>query len=227
MLRLLSRTASRAWLRTTPSPPVKCVSSQRCERTSLARTVASSAPAPSRRFPDAPRVGVGVCLLRAKPTEEHSANIVDCVEALLIRRSKPPNAGVWSFPGGSLNLGETLVACAERELLEETGLRMDASIFEPEPFVACDSIHRSSDGAVEWHYVIVEVCGAVARHDTPRAVPMDDAADLTWADVRTIGEMEKLGTATAPIAEYAGQCARKHGARILEMEKRNSAQSTP
>jgi 8-oxo-dGTP diphosphatase len=31
-------------------------------------------------------------------------------------------AGTWSFPGGHLEVGETLTGCASRELLEETGI---------------------------------------------------------------------------------------------------------
>lgn len=36
-----------------------------------------------------------------------------------------PPAGLWCFPGGSLELGETLVECAVREVGEETGLRLN------------------------------------------------------------------------------------------------------
>jgi len=40
----------------------------------------------------------------------------------LVRRDRPPMAGLWSFPGGRLNPGETPVDAARRELAEETGL---------------------------------------------------------------------------------------------------------
>ena len=44
--------------------------------------------------------------------------------ALLLRRRKPP-AGLWENPGGMLEAGEDFVACAVRELYEETGVRAE------------------------------------------------------------------------------------------------------
>ena len=44
----------------------------------------------------------------------------DRKEILLIRRKNDPYKGCWAFPGGFLNMDETLEQCARRELMEET-----------------------------------------------------------------------------------------------------------
>lgn len=59
--------------------------------------------------------GVGVIVLR-----EHNS----IPQVLIIKRGKPPEYGSWTVPGGTLKLGETIVECARREVLEETGLHL-------------------------------------------------------------------------------------------------------
>ncbi len=45
---------------------------------------------------------------------------------LLIQRGNDPYKGYWAFPGGFLNMDETVARCAERELEEETGIVLPA-----------------------------------------------------------------------------------------------------
>ncbi len=46
-------------------------------------------------------------------------------KVLLARRGKTLGKGTWAFPGGKLEAGETALAAAHRELLEETGIKAD------------------------------------------------------------------------------------------------------
>jgi 8-oxo-dGTP diphosphatase len=46
-------------------------------------------------------------------------------EVLVMRRNKEPNFGLWIAPGGKVEMGESPHETARRELLEETGLRID------------------------------------------------------------------------------------------------------
>ena len=58
-----------------------------------------------------PKIGVGVCLIKDK-------------KILLGKRLNSHGEGHWAFPGGHLEFGESLVECAQREVLEETGLKI-------------------------------------------------------------------------------------------------------
>lgn len=62
----------------------------------------------------------------------HPAVTADCVifgfdgaqlKVLLVRRGGEPFKGKWAFPGGFMNMNESIEECALRELREETGLK--------------------------------------------------------------------------------------------------------
>ncbi|KAF3342203.1 Nudix hydrolase 1 like protein [Verticillium longisporum] len=59
-----------------------------------------------------PRVGVAAIIANAQ------GQIVSG------KRQGSHGAGTWQLPGGHLEYGESFFACAEREVLEETGLRV-------------------------------------------------------------------------------------------------------
>lgn len=45
-------------------------------------------------------------------------------QVLLIHRNKAPNLGLWIAPGGKVELDESPMDAAKREMLEETGLQV-------------------------------------------------------------------------------------------------------
>jgi 8-oxo-dGTP diphosphatase len=118
----------------------------------------------TRRYPERPIVGVLVVVLRAIGEE---------TEVLIVQRKQQPNAGRWGFPGGVLELGETVFEGAMRELMEETGI-----VAEPAGFLdILDAITRDDDGRVQFHYTLIAVRGVWKSGE---GVAGDDAADCAW-----------------------------------------------
>lgn len=62
-----------------------------------------------------PRMQVTVDAVIIRPAD-------DGEEVLLIERKHEPFEGCWALPGGFVDMDETLVDAAKRELYEETGL---------------------------------------------------------------------------------------------------------
>jgi ADP-ribose pyrophosphatase YjhB (NUDIX family) len=84
---------------------------------------------------------------------------------LLVERDKDPKAGEWSLPGGFIEIDESPVEAAARELREETGLsalRLELLAVEDEP-------SRQYGRVLVVCYRIPEWTGAPAAGDDARS----------------------------------------------------------
>lgn len=138
--------------------------------------------ASSREFPERPIVGVGGVLI------ENGA-------ALLIRRGTEPLLGQWSIPGGTLEVGETLVEGVARELLEETGLTVRVldliEVFER--ISPQDATVSRGGNRPRFHFVIVDyLCERISG--TPRAG--GDARDFAFACEDELAKFQLTEVAT-------------------------------
>lgn len=101
--------------------------------------------------------------------------------ALLARRGKEPDAGLWGFPGGHVELGETALDAAVRELREETGIAAEAL----EYLTNIDVLRHDADGRPSVHYLLAAVlCDYV--DGTP--VADDDIVDARWVALDVIAK---------------------------------------
>ncbi|PSC68460.1 Transmembrane 18 isoform A [Micractinium conductrix] len=133
-------------------------------------------------------------------------------EVLLIRRAKEPSNGLWCFPGGSLELGESLVDCAVRETLEETGLQLrnaaqEGELFSdtlafPSPVSSSDAMMRDPDGRLLFHYAIVNYA-AVPEDPQQTPVPADDVDGAQWWPVAQLRGLKDLVLHCDRVAERA------------------------
>jgi 8-oxo-dGTP diphosphatase len=117
-----------------------------------------------------PSIGVGAVVLR---------HMAGRVEVLLIRRGKAPRAGEWSIPGGRQEWGETVRETAEREILEETGVKVTGLRL----LDVVDGISETG-GSVTGHWTLVDFRADWADGE-PRAG--DDAMDAKWVPVSDLG----------------------------------------
>ncbi len=88
---------------------------------------------------------------------------------LLIQRGNEPYKGCWAFPGGFLEMDETVARCAERELEEETGIVLTGM----QLVGIYSDVERDPRGRV--------ITAAYAAMTTmPKATAADDADAAKW-----------------------------------------------
>ena len=133
----------------------------------------------------------------SRPILAVSAVVIRDGKVLIVRRARPPARGVYTLPGGGVEVGENLHEAVAREVREETGLAV-----EPVALAGYrEAIARDRNGRVERHFVILPFA---ARWIAGEPTLSEELSEAVWLDPPAItglkttpGLGEILGNAMA------------------------------
>jgi 8-oxo-dGTP diphosphatase len=98
---------------------------------------------------------------------------------MLIERGREPFIGKWALPGGFIEMDEELETACQRELEEETGIR----IKEMKQFRAYGGVHRDP------RHRTISVLFYAFTDDEMVAIAGDDAAKARWFPIDQLPEL--------------------------------------
>jgi 8-oxo-dGTP diphosphatase len=114
----------------------------------------------ARSYPERPFLAVSAAIVRAG-------------QVLVVRRARAPANGLFSLPGGVVEIGETLIEALVREVREETSMAI-----EPVGLAGYrEAITHDRDGRVERHFVILPFA---ARWLAGEPVLNEELSEARW-----------------------------------------------
>jgi 8-oxo-dGTP diphosphatase len=137
---------------------------------------------------------------RIYPTRPYlavSAAVFRDGRVLIVRRARPPAHGLYTLPGGGVELGETLEQAVIREIREETALEI-----EPVALVGFrQAIARDAGGRVERHFVILPFAARFVRGEISLNEELAEARWLALDELDGLTTTEGLAQIVAAAAE--------------------------
>ncbi|SEB94096.1 ADP-ribose pyrophosphatase YjhB, NUDIX family [Nitratireductor aquibiodomus] len=119
-----------------------------------------------------------------------SAAVLKDGQVLLVRRGRPPAKGLYAFPGGRVEAGETFEQALARELLEETGLVIETA----SPYQ--EILLNGDDGQQTFRLIVFRATVAAGA-----ITAGDDASEAGWYAPEAITAMPLTDSTRAVIEE--------------------------
>ena len=129
--------------------------------------------------------------LRSYPQRPYlavSAAIVRKGKLLVVRRARKPAQGLYTFPGGGIEAGETLHEAVTREVREETALTIEPVALAGHR----EAIMRDAQGRVERHFVILCFASRWLAGEPKLNEELDDARWVTLAELASLRTTDGL-----------------------------------
>ena len=136
--------------------------------------------ADARTYPQRPYLAVSAAIIRAG-------------KVLVVRRARQPAQSFYTFPGGAVEVGETLNEAAIREVREETSLAIEPVALAGHREV----ISRDAQGRVERHFLILCLAAHWRSGDVKLSEELDDARWVTPAEISGLRTTDGLADIAA------------------------------
>ena len=136
-----------------------------------------------------------------RPILAVSAAVVRDGKVLVVRRARTPARNLYTFPGGAVEIGETLTEAVTREVHEETALKIEPVALAGHR----EAIVRDAEGRVERHFVILCFASRWLAGEPALNEELDDARWLVPAELSGLRTTEGLAEIAAAAVERLGQ----------------------
>lgn len=118
-----------------------------------------------------------------RPIASMAACVFEDDKILIVKRANPPSQGMWSLPGGMIELGETIQEATKREVEEECGIEIDVGdVLHAENLIVPDE-----KGDIRFHYVVTYL---LAYYRNGEASPGSDATDIKWVKSEELSKFD-------------------------------------
>jgi len=137
-----------------------------------------------RAYPDRPILAVSAAIIRDG-------------RVFIARRARGPALGVWTMPGGMVEVGETLREALIREILEETSMTIEPVALAGHREV----IVRDDSGRVSRHFVILCFASRWIAGETRLNDELDESEWVRPSELKDLKTTEGLAEIVATAFE--------------------------
>jgi ADP-ribose pyrophosphatase YjhB (NUDIX family) len=141
-------------------------------------------PPDPRAYPDRPILAVSAAIIR----DGH---------VFIARRARGPALGVWTMPGGMVEVGETLSAALAREILEETSMTIEPVALAGHREV----VMRDDNGRISRHFVILCFASRWISGEPMLSEELDESRWVRPAELKELKTTEGLDAIVAAAFE--------------------------
>jgi ADP-ribose pyrophosphatase YjhB (NUDIX family) len=143
-----------------------------------------SVPSDPRAYPDRPILAVSAAIIR----DGH---------VFIARRARGPALGVWTMPGGMVEVGETLAGALAREILEETSMTIEPVALAGHREV----VVRDDGGRVSRHFIILCFASRWIAGEPMLNEELDESRWIRPAELKNLKTTEGLDAIVAAAFE--------------------------